>query len=306
MTRIVVVGPIYCDTVFTGLTRLPLPGEEVRAEEVGWAPGGYAISALAFHRLEMPTDLLGEVGDDFYGEALRSAFQAEGLPANHVWRMAGAHTNIAVAMNWNGDRGIVSYGRAPVAELERYEEAVRGAGNDTVVYLSARHPHAQRLARLARSLGQEVALSLSWHPDFLTSWTLRDLLPEADMLFCNVPEALMVSQESQIEKAAELLHRSVPEVVITHGAHGAEVLSAAGREWAPAGPVVVVDATGAGDVFAATYVSARAWGWPVAERLKAAHWAAGHAIGSVGGGTAAPDKAAVLAAVWEAQDAGTV
>jgi len=294
---VVVVGAIYADTVFSGLARLPLPGEEVTAEQVGWAPGGYAISALAFHRLEMPTTLVGEVGDDIYGQALLAAFRREGLGTRRVYVAEGAPTNVAVTLNWNGDRGIVSYGRVPLAPWEWYAETLRETGPGALLYLAARHPYAHRLTELARALGQEVALSLSWHPEFLRSWALRDLLPAAQMLFCNVPEALMVTQETRIEAAGARLAASVPEVVITRGAEGADVIHDGRRESAPAFPVVLVDATGAGDVFSATYVAARSWGWSYADRLKAANWAAGHAIGQMGGSTGSPRKAELLSAL---------
>jgi sugar/nucleoside kinase (ribokinase family) len=287
---VVVIGPIYSDTVFAGLARLPLAGEEVQAVDVGWAPGGYAISALAFHRLEVPTTLCGEVGADLYGDALLTAFRAQGLATRRVRQDPGTHTNLAVTLNWDGDRGIVSYGRGAVAPAEWYEEALAEAGAGAVLYLSARHPHARKLATLARSLSQEVALSLSWHPEFLTSWALRDLLPLADMLFCNVPEALLVTSESRPERAGAVLAESVPEVVVTRGAEGATAWDHGRAVAAPARSVVLVDATGAGDVFSATYVAARLWGWPVERRLAAANWAAGHAIGAIGGGNSSPTR----------------
>ncbi len=292
-----VVGAIYADTIFSGLARLPQAGEEVYAEQTGWAAGGYGISALAFHHLEMNTVLCGEVGDDLYGRALLDLFARENLPAGRIYVAPGGSTNVAVTLNWNGDRGIVSYGRAPLAPWAWYQDALEGVPAGSVLYLAARHPYADRLMDTARRLGHSVALSLSWSPDFLRSWKLRDLLAGADMLFCNVPEALLVTQETRVEAAGERLGQSVPEVVITRGADGADVFHDGVRESAPACPVVLVDSTGAGDVFSSTYVAARSWGWSFAERLRAANWAAGHAIGRIGGGSGSPTKDALLAQV---------
>jgi sugar/nucleoside kinase (ribokinase family) len=290
----VVVGAIYADTIFSGLTRLPQAGEEVYAEQTGWAAGGYAISALAFHHLDVDTVLCGEVGDDLYGRALLTLFEQEGLQTQRVYVAPGASTNVAVTLNWNGDRGIVSYGRAPLAPWEWYRETLEEIPAGSVLYLAARHPYAERLMETARRLGHEVALSLSWNPEFLRSWRLRDLLAGADMLFCNVPEALLVTQETRVDAAGERLGQSVREVVITRGAEGADVFHDGIRETSPACSVVLVDATGAGDVFSSTYVTARSWGWSFAERLQAANWAAGHAIGRIGGGSGSPSKHTLL------------
>lgn len=294
--RAIVVGPIYADTVFSGLTRLPRPGEEIVAEEFGVAPGGYAIAAIALHRLGIPTVLCGEVGTDLYGTCLLDLLAAAGLPTGAVFVGASA-TNVAVTMNWGGDRGIVSFGRAACAGLARYEAAVRTVAPGGVLLLSARHAHAPALARLGRQAGLRVALSLSWHPEFLRSWQLRDLLPLADILLCNVPEALMVSQEHDVEAAARRLGGSVAEVVVTRGPEGAEVVHEGRRHFAPAVPAVVVDATGAGDVFAAAYLAARTWGLTPAECLHAGNLCAGRAVGQIGPPVRLPDRKTIEAAL---------
>lgn len=290
------IGAIYADSVFAGLARLPHPGEEIVAEEFGIAPGGYATSALAFHRLGVETTLCGEVGHDLYGSYLVATLQAEGLGTHAVF-VHGQATNVAVTINWSGDRGIVSYGQPAVADFSRYESVVRAAQAGTTMLLSARHPHAQALARLGRERGLTVALSLSWHPEFLRSWRLRDLLPMTDLLFCNVPEALLVSQEQDVESAGRRLASTVPEVVITRGSEGAEVVLGDRRHQAPAQPAVLVDATGAGDVFAAAYLAARAWGWGPPECLRAGNLCAGRAVEQIGPPHALLDRAALEAAI---------
>lgn len=280
--RALVVGPIYADSVFAGLSRLPRPGEEIVAQEFGVAPGGYAISALAFHRLGVATVLMGEVGDDLYGTYLVQALTAAGLGTGAVFRAGGA-TNVAVTLNFSGDRGIVSYGRPVLADRTRYEAVLRASPPGTTMLLAARHPYAAALLRVAREAGLVIALGLSWQPEFLRSWRLRDLLPMADLLFCNVPEALMVSQEHDVGRAGQTLAGSVPEVVITRGPEGADRFAAGeGREHAPAPAVTLVDATGAGDVFASAYLAARAWGWPGAECLRAATLCAARAVEQIG------------------------
>lgn len=300
---VLVVGPIYVDTVFAGLSRLPHPGEEITAQEFGVAPGGYAISALALHRLGLSTTLCGEIGRDLYGDYLLQALNAAGLPTHAVFRQA-VHTNVAVTMNWNGDRGIVSYGPPSAAALEGYRSVVKAAAPGTMLLLSVRHPHAAPLVRAAKEGGLEVALSLSWHPEFLLSWPLRDLLAQADLLFCNVPEALLVTQEAAVEAAGWRLAGTVPEVVITRGPEGAEVVHGQERDFEPAFPAVLVDATGAGDVFAATYLAARAWGWDYPDRLRAGNFCAGHAVERVGSAQAALSRTAVEAARAAAWNGG--
>ena len=55
----------------------------------------------------------------------------------------------------------------------------------------------------------------------------------------------------------------------------------------------MVDATGAGDVFASTYLASTLRGLPLKSRLYAATWAAAQAVREVGGSTGAPTWASV-------------
>ena len=71
-----------------------------------------------------------------------------------------------------------------------------------------------------------------------------------------------------------------PEVIVTAGDEGAEVL---GIAKAPAYDVDVVDSTGAGDAFAAKYLAQRLAGLEVTESLRDANAFAAQAVTKPGG-----------------------
>lgn len=282
---VVVVGPVYMDVVLTGLTRLPATGEEVHAQQGSCFPGGYAISATAFSRLGFTTHLYGDIGTDSIGQLLSKMLTDSGVILGHTPSVNA--TNIAVALNWAGDRGIASYTHPmsdPTAKLKQDLTTLEPG----LLYLSARHPKSRAIAQLFSSLGWTIVLSLSWHPDFLTSNALQQLLAWADIIFANVPETLLVSRCNNLLEGMAILADAVPEVVVTRGSEGALARSNGSLYESPANPVPMVDATGAGDVFAATYTGARLLGWSIPERLSVANWAAGQAIGALGGGSSAP------------------
>ncbi len=78
----------------------------------------------------------------------------------------------------------------------------------------------------------------------------------------------------------------VPVAVITRGGDGAIAVDQTTGEYAevPALNVDVLDATGAGDVFGASFVAASLGGWPLEERLRFAVLAAGLSVQHHGGG----------------------
>lgn len=284
MTPVIVVGPVFMDIIMAEMDRLPASGEEIHAHSASWAPGGYAISATAFSRMGLSTQLVTELGDDALGMALEQKLLADGVQV--ISPPAVGRTNIAVSLNWNGDRGIVSYTQPfhnPFAALETILP-----DQDGLVLLAARHPFARDIARAAREHHLTVAMMLSWQPDFLTSRALPQLFPWTDILLCNVPEALLATGQTDFQRALYILGESISNVVITRGAEGAVALVDGEYAEAAAAPCVIVDATGAGDVFAAGYLTAQLRGLPLVERLQIGNWAAAQTVAALGGSTSAP------------------
>jgi sugar/nucleoside kinase (ribokinase family) len=83
---------------------------------------------------------------------------------------------------------------------------------------------------------------------------LRELLKTTDLLFCNEKEALALSGEGTYEEAAKALKSRFRNVVVTRGKEGSTVQWNKQDAWIPAYAVTPVDATGAGDMYAAGFL----------------------------------------------------
>lgn len=82
-----------------------------------------------------------------------------------------------------------------------------------------------------------------------------------DLLFCNEDEALQLTGRTDLKDALTELSIKVPTLVVTKGPGGAIAIENGERISIPAAPVnEVVDTTGAGDLFAAGFLSARCKG----------------------------------------------
>lgn len=82
-----------------------------------------------------------------------------------------------------------------------------------------------------------------------------------DLLFANEDEALQLMGHSDLEVALCQLSARIPTLVITKGPEGAIAIEGGQRITIPAAPVKeVVDTTGAGDLFAAGFLTARCKG----------------------------------------------
>lgn len=82
-----------------------------------------------------------------------------------------------------------------------------------------------------------------------------------DLLFCNELEALQLTGRTDLKNAVTELSIKVPTLVVTKGPEGATAIENGERISIPAAPVgEVVDTTGAGDLFAAGFLTARCKG----------------------------------------------
>jgi 2-dehydro-3-deoxygluconokinase len=110
----------------------------------------------------------------------------------------------------------------------------------------------------------------------------------------------VIASEDEIELAVPagtadpvgaLLEAGVEEVVLTAGARGASRHAADGVEHVAAVPVPTVDPVGAGDAFAAGYLSGRLDGLPAADRLARAVTTGAFAVAARGDWEGAPRRA---------------
>ena len=133
----------------------------------------------------------------------------------------------------------------------------------------------QQLIEKAGSVGVLIAVdpgSRSFISQFGPSEFL-EAISGADFIFPNSDEYELLSKHANLAE-------QFPEVIVTSGEKGAEVL---GIAKSPAFVVEVVDSTGAGDAFAAKYLAQRLAGVDVEDALRDANAFAAQAVTKPGG-----------------------
>jgi len=106
----------------------------------------------------------------------------------------------------------------------------------------------------------------------------------ASLLFANEAEALALSGYNECEAQMKMLGQRYGRVVIKRGGEGAAIGTLAGIRLSLKAPVVdVLDTTGAGDAFAAGFISAQLRGESEAACLQAGIVAGSEAVKAIGG-----------------------
>jgi sugar/nucleoside kinase (ribokinase family) len=137
--------------------------------------------------------------------------------------------------------------------------------------------------RIAKQHGTKIAITCS--DAFVVHVfgdALRDALKHADLFFCNETEACAVTQAASAEEAFRKLNGSIPSVVVTNGPHGAFIRHNGVEAHVPAFPSEPKDLTGAGDMFAGTFLYGITHGVAPVKAARAAGYLSHKVISQVG------------------------
>lgn len=276
MRDIVVVGSLNLD-VSVQATRIPRPGETVRAAGLSIGPGGKGLNqAIAASRLGARVHMVGQLGDDRFAEVPEAALRDAGVDASYVRRLPGQHTGTALIVvdETSGENAIaVAAGANRALSPQHVQDAVAAFRGSGVLMVQLELP--LETVETALDLAKENALVTLLDP--APARELPDtVLRKIDVLTPNETEAEFLTgirvrdPESAAEAGARLRERTLSDVLVTLGAAGCVWVWSTGFEHIPAPRVEAVDTTAAGDAFNAGLAVGLARGEPIARALRTA------------------------------------
>ena len=236
-----VATPTFLDLTFVGLEGMPGPGEERFAADIVRSPGGGAITAVGAARLGVSTALAAPIGEDEAGDFVRAALQRDGIAISD---RRSPRTPTTVVMPVDGDRSMITVDpgvRASAADVARLEPRAVALSLDQLYCVP---PGAAAYV----TCGDDDARAFARRPPAK--------LAGARALFVSQREALTLTEQTDVEAAAEVLGRSAERVIVTLGAAGAMSLVDGRSTHVPGIETTALDTTGAGDLLVAAYI----WG----------------------------------------------
>ena len=295
--NILVVGPIFVDSIYAGLPQAPEIGKEVYGQEFVITIGGIGITAIGLKRLGSNVEILTVVGDDFQGDFLKKRLQAEGIKTNNVLTLKGKSTSNSTAMVYNGDRGFISYKGAELKISQLLENRLHSKNFDLTNY---DHLHMSMGGddNLLKTL--KVIKENNITTSLVTGWDgaveyadkkeeFKKLLKYTDYFFCNQLEArTLTGFDDTIKALNQLAELACP--IITLGSEGAMtidekkmIVKAAALE------VNFVDPTGAGDSLSAGFLSGLSRNWSRKRSLQLGTICGSLSTRALGGATVFPE-----------------
>jgi 2-dehydro-3-deoxygluconokinase len=232
--------------------------------------GAESNVAIGLTRLGHRVIFMGRVGADALGDMVLRRLRAENVDVQHVRRSAERPTGVIIRDSAAARPSEVAYYRkgsagsalepADIAEDVVAESTHLHVSGITAVLSPTARAAAEHAALVARQAGREVSFDPNLRRRLSTLDQAREafdrLLSLATMVIVSADEAAALARTHDLTAAAEwFLERGAALVVTKRGAEGAVVTDGTRRWSCPAHRVQVVDPIGAGDGFAAGFLS---------------------------------------------------
>ena len=290
------LGIYVVDVLGRPIDQFPEKGKLALFDELEIHAGGCANNtAIALARLGIPAGAMGKIGTDVFGNLLLQTLTDNGVNTVGMQQDANASTSFTfVAIASDGERTFYHYiganGELCEADLDweliKTVKILHIAG--ALVMPSFDGAPMANVLRKAKTLGITTSLDTAY--DATGKWmeTLEPCLPYIDIFMPSIVEAQYLTGLSEYREITQFLRNNynIYTIAIKMGENGSYVSTPEAEHFAPAYPVNVVDATGAGDAYAAGFLAGTLMDWDLkatAELASATGAACVTAIGATAG-----------------------
>jgi len=295
MEKVLVLGSINIDFV-SFVSRYPQPGETLISDDFGIFQGGKgANQAIALARLNIPTLMLGKVGEDILSDFALSSLQESMVDTTGITKSQKNSTGSAsIWVNAQGQNSIVIY---PGANGEVEEDFIIQHEKffDDASWFLTQFEVPLNSILLALKFAKKYGLKTVMDPAPVREVSNNDIWELVDYLLPNEIELRELTHAENILKAIRILKsRGVKEVIVKLGKLGAGYEDKGSFNLFPAVPVEqVVDTTGAGDCFIAGFLYGMLQQEDIAQAIKIANLTASYSIQKKGAAISFPNKSEI-------------
>jgi ribokinase len=301
MAKIAVVGSLNMDLVAVA-PRIPVAGETITGSKFFTVPGGKgANQAYAAAKLGGDTAMVGRVGEDDFGAAMRKNLASVGCNVTGVRTVPGPS---GVALIFVAESGANCIVIAPGANQQLAPNDISADASlfegclVALFQLESPIDTVTAAALFAKTRGARIVLDPAPAP---AGPLPPELLKTVDILTPNETEAAILAglpprpltAEEAGSIARALQAKGTPTVIVKLGEKGCLLADGANQQLIPAPRVKAIDTTAAGDVFNAALAVALSEGQTLAEACQFAVKAGAVSVTRMGAQSSAPTRAEV-------------
>jgi sugar/nucleoside kinase (ribokinase family) len=278
--EVLCLGILVADVVAKPIEKMPDKGKLELVDVMELHTGGCASNAgYALSKLGAFTGLMGKVGTDGFGDFFIGYMRNSGLDTRGIKRTSSVNTSATMVMvSADGERTFFHYLGANADlcyddvdfDIVREAKILHIAGAFLMPKFDGEA--TAMVLKQAREWGITTSLDTAW--DSKGNWmdVLEPCLKHLDIFMPSIEEARMITgKETPSEIAEFLLSYGIGTVALKMGERGSYIRT---RDWEMSVPIYkvdAVDATGAGDAFAAGFLAGISKGWDSREAIKLAN-----------------------------------
>ena len=249
-----VLGLGTCNTDFLmNVERFSSADDEVDIGNLSTLIGGSAANfAVGVSRYGLKTGIMARIGNDIFGKHIRSELEKKGINTERLVSIDEKTGMAFIAIEPDGERSIYTFmGSNSKFKLER---------EDITLIKHSRILHITGMYIEVVEEASKHAKLLSFNPgNLLASYgldALDKILKRTHILFLNKKEVTLLTGKTYEEGAKLIVDNGVPIVVVTMGKEGSKVYTKNNHIHHPTTELKAFDTTGAGDSFAAGFITA--------------------------------------------------
>ncbi len=270
MADITCLGILVADLVGKPVDEFPGRGKLVLVDQLELHSGGCAANTgVSLAKIGIDTAVIGKVGSDGLGDFMVGVLEKNGIDPSGVVRDPKVGTSGTMVMvHGDGERSFIHYLGANASLVEEDVDFGRLKGTK-ILHVAGSflmpafdgEPTANVL-RKAQEMGITTSLDTAWDGKGRWMSVLKPCLQYVDYAVPSIEEARMVTGKHEPADVAKvLMDHGVKIVGLKMGEDGCYIRSADEEIRIPRFNVNAVDALGAGDAFAAGFLTGVLKGW---------------------------------------------
>lgn len=258
---VIVVGELNVDLILNSIDSFPEMGKEKIAKNMTLTLGSSsAIFASNLSALGAKVAFVGMIGNDAFGNLVAESLSAKKVNTDYLIKSDKWNTGATIVLNYSEDRAMVTYPGA-MEQMSIKDISVEAISSAKHLHFSSYflQPGMQKdiaeLFRMAKEKGLTTSLDIQWDPNEKWDFNYAEVLPYVDVFLPNEQEALLLTNEKELDDAIKKLTSYAKYLAVKLGSKGS-IVAVNGKNIFKKSFLNenVVDAIGAGDSFNAGFI----------------------------------------------------
>lgn len=299
-TDVLCIGISCADVLIRGVDlSTPFESESKPAENVSiYAGGDAANQAIILSRMGVGVKLVTGIGKDPIGRLIENIFDEAGVDTGGIVYGSGSSAVNVVVIAENGQRNFINSGLPDSVQFTPDIDQIRDVGIVSIGSIGVppftEADSVERVVKKAKREGAVVCADVIYNPMGCSLKQMEKALAYVDYMFPNREEAGLLTGKTDLNEIADVfLGYGVKNILIKIGEDGVFVKNKDMCRVFPAIGGKVADTTGAGDNFAAGFITGLTEGKDLEGCAELAAATAGVAIQYVGANTGVQSRAQV-------------